>query len=119
MAQAAISAERYFSSVPETSQEVWKDCVGNSWPLPNSSASFSVLSLGLASAALSLPKRHISAPVFAVTMSICFCLPKQMSTSWSLVVDIFLHLLAGGRRLALRPPGYHRRHQHFGCCVEF
>src|SRR5579885_1175069 len=93
MAHAAISAPRYFSSVPLTSQDVWKDCVANSWPLPNSSASFSVESLGLASAALSLRNCHIWTAVLGVAMSACFCLPKQIWISCIRVTDIRRYLL--------------------------
>jgi hypothetical protein len=93
MAHAAISAPRYFSSVPLTSQDVWNDCVANSWPLPNSSASFSVESFGLASAALSLRNCHIWTPVLAVEMSACFCLPKQIWISCIRATDIRRYLL--------------------------
>lgn len=77
----------------------------------------SVLSFGFASAALSLPKRHIPAPVFAVAMSVCFCLPKQMRTSCSLVVDIFLYLRLGWS--ALRPASVHHRYEDVGRRIDF
>ena len=52
IAHAAISALKYFSSVPPVSHEVLNVWVANSWPLPYSAASFSVLSFGVASWAL-------------------------------------------------------------------
>ena len=36
IAHAAISALRYFSSVPPVSHELLNVCVANSWPLPYS-----------------------------------------------------------------------------------
>src|SRR4051794_11341558 len=55
-AHAPISALRYFSSATPTSHAVLYVAVANSWPLPYSSASFSVASFGLMSAALILVK---------------------------------------------------------------
>ena len=88
-----ISALRYFSSVAPTSHAVLNVAVGNSWPLPYSSASFSVASFGFASAALILLNRHMSAATCAVAISACFFFPKQTRTSCSLVVDIGRYLL--------------------------
>ena len=97
-AHAPISAPRYFSSVTPTSHAVLNVAVGNSWPLPYSSASFSVASFGFASAAFNLLNRHISAATCAVAISACFFFPKQTRTSCSLVVDIGRYLLVGRRR---------------------
>src|SRR6266545_1228820 len=78
----------------------------NSWPLPYSSASFSVFSFGLASWALSFFRRHIAATRLAVAMSVCLPKPKQICTSCSLVVDMRRYLLGVGRRLALAPASH-------------
>src|SRR5674476_128093 len=103
MAHAAISALRYFSSVPPASQDVLKVVVANSWPLPYSAASFSVLSFGFASWALSFLRRHIAPTRLAVAISVCLPKPKQICTSCSLVVDMRRYLLGVCRRLALAP----------------
>src|SRR5450759_2591362 len=108
MAHAAISALRYFSSVPPVSQDVLKVWVANSWPLPYSSASFSVFSFGLASWALSFFRRHIAATTLAVAMLVCLPKPKQICTSCSLVVDMRRYLLGVGRRFALAPASDHQ-----------
>ncbi len=79
--------------------------------LPNSSASLSVLSFGLASAAFSFRNCHICPLVLAVVMSVCCCLPKQIRTSCNLVVEIVRHLLGALGRLALAPPGEHQWHR--------
>src|SRR5512142_2540233 len=117
-AHAPISALRYFSSVHPTSHAVLYVTVGNSWPLPYSSASFSVASFGLMRDALSFVNRHISAATCAVAISACFFFPKQISTSWSLVVDIRLYLLGGGRRVTLAPASDHKRRQNSGRCFD-
>ena len=80
-AHEPISALRYFSSVAPTSHAVLNVAVGNSWPLPYSSASFSVASFGFASAAFNLLNRHMSAATCAVAISACFFFPKQTRTS--------------------------------------
>ena len=113
-AHAPISALRYFSSVAPTSHAVLYVAVGNSWPLPYSSASFSVASFGFASAAFDLLNRHMSAAACAVAISACFFFPKQTRTSCSLVVDIGRYLLVVGRRVALAPASDHERREHFG-----
>src|ERR1017187_10025684 len=113
MAHVAISALRYFSSVPAMSHEVLNVVVANSWPLPYSSASFSVLSFGLASWALSFFRRHIAATRLAVAMSVCLPEPKQICTSCSLVVDMCRYLLGVGWRLALRPASDQTRRENF------
>src|ERR1019366_1908479 len=117
MAHAAISALRYFSSVPPVSQEVLNVVVANSWPLPYSSASFSVLSFGFASWAFSFFSRHIAATRLAVAISVCLPNPKQICTSCSLVVDMRRYLLGVGRRFALAPAGDHQRRQYGGGCI--
>src|SRR3974377_1399093 len=118
MAHAAISALRYFSSVPPVSHEVLNVVVANSWPLPYSSASFSVLSFGFASWALSFFRRHIAATKLAVAMSVCLPKPKQICTSCSLVVDMRRYLLGVGRRLALAIAGDHQRRDNGGRCFD-
>src|ERR1017187_8318011 len=107
-AHAPISALRYFSSAPATSQEVLNVWVANSWPLPYSAASSSTASFGLASAALSLFILHITPAACAVTMSVCLPLPKQTRISCSLVADIFGYLLFGWRRWGTLIPALHR-----------
>src|ERR1035437_7477206 len=114
-AQAAISALKYFSSAPVTSQDVLNVAVANSWPLPYSAASSSIASFGLASAALSLFILHITSAVCAVMMSVCLPLPKQTRISCSLVADILGYLLFGWRRWStLVPPLHHHRHEDLG-----
>src|ERR1700682_609148 len=119
IAHAAISALRYFSSVPPVSQDVLNVCVANSWPLPYSAASFSVLSFGVASGALSFFSRHIAATRLAVAISACLPKPKQISTSCSLVVDMRRYLPVLDGRLALAPASNHERAQHLGRRIDF
>src|ERR1019366_4930740 len=114
MAHAAISALKYFSSVPPVSHEVLNVVVANSWPLPYSSASFSVFSFGLASWALSFFRRHIAATRLAVAISVCLPKPKQICTSCSLVVDMRRYLLGVGRRHALAIASDHQRRENVG-----
>src|ERR1035437_7198043 len=119
-AQAAISALRYFSGAPVTSQDGLNVAVANSWPLPYSAASSSTASFGLASAALSLFILHITPAACAVTMSACLPLPKQTRISCSLVADIFVLLLFGRRRWsALVPARHHQRCENLGRGFNF
>src|SRR5579885_2518661 len=115
MAQAAMSELRYFSIAPAMSQEVLKTCVANSWPLPNSSASLSVLSFGLASAAFSFFSCQTLVAGLAVAMSVCLPLPKPIRIS-RMFADIFGYLLG---RLTLAIALDHQRHQNFGRCLHF
>src|SRR5579885_1353161 len=107
-----------FRWFPDAPPDVLNKVVANSWPLPYSCESSSVLSFGLASAALSFFNCQTLATRFAVAMSVCLPLPKPIRTSCSLVVDtaLLFRFLCG--RVALAPARDHQRHDHVGHGLE-